>query len=90
MQGIFRGMELTVYIKPWCPWCVDALAWLDQRGYKYRSVDVLTDATAYQHMRKISGQSLTPTMETSEGQVLPDFDVRQLEAFLRTHDIQPS
>jgi glutaredoxin len=83
-------MELTVYIKPWCPWCVDALVWLDKRGYKYRSVDVLTDAAAYSHMQKISGQSLTPTMETSEGQVLPDFDTGQLEKFLKAHNIEPS
>ncbi len=90
MQGIFRGMELTVYIKPWCPWCVDALAWLDQRGYTYRKVDVLTDASAYAHMRKISGQSLTPTLETSEGQILTDFDVGQLDKFLKAHNIDPS
>ena len=53
-------------------------------------MDVLTDAAAYQHMRKISGQSLTPTLETSEGQVLPDFDTGQLEKFLKSHNIDPS
>jgi glutaredoxin 3 len=83
-------MELTVYIKPWCTWCVEALKWLDARGIAYRSVDVLTDAAAYAHMRKISGQSLTPTMETSDGLVLADFDVGQLEKFLNTHNIAAS
>lgn len=82
-------MELTVYIKPWCPWCVDALRWMKARGYPFREVDVLRDDTAYAHMRKISGQSLTPTLETSTGLVLPDFDVRQLEAFLEKHHITP-
>jgi len=81
---------VTVYIKPWCPWCVDAIDWLKARGYRFRSVDVLTDAAAYDHMRKISGQRLTPTLETEDGLVLPDFDVGQLEKFLQTHKIGPS
>lgn len=42
-----------------------------------------------QHMHKISGQWLTPTLETADGLVLPDFDVRQLEKFLNQHHILP-
>lgn len=80
---------MTVYIKPWCPWCVDAVNWLKSRNYRFVPVDVLTDATAYAHMRAISGQSLTPTLETTDGKVLADFDVRQLERFLEEHHITP-
>lgn len=40
-------------------------------------------------MRRISGQSLTPTLETPDGKVLADFDVKQLEEFFKTHNIQP-
>ena len=50
---------------------------------KFRSVDVFSDAVACAHMRAISGQSLTPTLEMGDGAVLADFDVGQLEAFLR-------
>jgi glutaredoxin len=78
---------MILYIKPWCPWCVDAVRWLKSRGYQFKESDVLTDAAAYAHMRKISGQSLTPTLETSDGKVLADFDVAQLEKFLRTHNL---
>ena len=83
-------MDLNLYIKPWCPWCVDAVAWMERRGYRFRKIDVLSDAAAYAHMRRISGQSLTPTLETGDGKVLPDFDVGQLEKFLTVHKIEPS
>jgi len=80
---------MKVYVKTWCPWCVDALQWLRERNYRFDEVDVLADGKAYKHMREISGQSLTPTLETEDGKVLADFDVRQLEKFLQTHHILP-
>lgn len=78
---------VKLYIKPWCPWCVDAVAWLEKRNYVFEKIDVLTDAVAYAYMRKISGQSLTPTLELDSGEVLPDFDVGQLEKFLQLHGL---
>jgi len=80
---------MTIYIKPWCPWCVQAVKWLEERGYAFHTVDVLKDAAAYEHMHKISGQWLTPTLETEDGKVLPDFDTRQLEKFLQAHQLTP-
>lgn len=73
---------MKLFIKRGCPWCVDAEAWLRQRGIAYESVDVLRDAAAYNEMRRISGQTLAPTLLMPDGSVLPDFDTRQLEAFL--------
>jgi hypothetical protein len=40
-------------------------------------------------MRRISRQSLTPTLETSDGLVLPDFDVAQLEKFMLKNALLP-
>ncbi|MCX7712429.1 MAG: glutathione S-transferase N-terminal domain-containing protein [Chthoniobacterales bacterium] len=74
---------MKIYIKPWCPWCIDALEWLRVRKIPHEVIDVTLDSSAYSHMRKISGQSLTPTLEMPDGDVLPDFDTRQLELFLR-------
>lgn len=82
-------LRMKLYIKPWCPWCIEAVAWLKARGYAFESIDVLSSEAAYAHMRKISGQSLTPTLEMPDGKVLPDFDVRQLEKFLQANNIQP-
>ena len=81
--------ELTLYVKPWCPWCVEAVAWLEAKGYRFRTINVLTDQAAYSRMRQISKQSLTPTLETPDGKVLPDFDVAQLERFMLKNSLLP-
>ncbi|PWU11028.1 MAG: NrdH-redoxin [Verrucomicrobia bacterium] len=80
-------MTPTLYVKHRCPWCAEAIAWLDQRKIKYHLVDVLADATAYKRMQKISGQSRTPTLELANGAVLADFDVSQLEGFLENNPL---
>jgi glutaredoxin 3 len=82
-------MELTLYIKPWCSWCIEAVAWLENKGYQFNKINVLSDPVAYERMRRISGQSLTPTLETADGQVLADFDVAQLEKFMLKKALPP-
>ena len=82
-------MELNLYIKPWCPWCIEAIAWLEENGYKFHKIDVLADHVAYERMRRISRQSLTPTLETSAGLVLADFDVADLEKFMLENALLP-
>lgn len=79
---------LNLYVKPGCPWCIDAIDWLQERGYPFREINVFGDREAYREMIRISGQSLAPTLEV-EGKVLPDFDVTQLELFLKRHNIEP-
>ena len=74
---------MKLYIKTGCPWCAAAVEWMQDRGLEFQTVDVLADARAYDHMRNISGQSLTPTLEMRDGSVLPDFDTGQLETFLK-------
>ena len=73
---------MNLYIKPWCPWCIEAVEWMKMRGIEFRCVDVVSDGRAFEHMRKISRQSLTPTLELPDGAVLADFDTRQLATFL--------
>jgi glutaredoxin 3 len=79
---------MVLYVKSWCPWCVEAREYLDRRGFDYEVRDVLDDPQAYARMREVSRQSLTPTLEI-DGRVLPDFDTGQLEEFLATHGIKP-
>ncbi len=73
---------MKLYIKPWCPWCIEAVEWLKRHNLEFQPVDVLSDPGAFERMRKISGQSLTPTLEMPDGKVLADFDTRQLGRFL--------
>ncbi len=80
---------MKLYVKTWCPWCIDAVDWLTRQGYHYQQIDVLADKAAYDHMIAISGQRKTPTLELGDGAVLPDFDVNQLQKFLAAHQITP-
>ena len=80
---------MTLYVKPWCPWCIEAVDWLEAKGYQFRELDLLSEPDAYARMRRISKQSLTPTLETGDGRVLPDFDVAQLQSFMLENDLLP-
>jgi len=74
---------MVVYVKPGCFWCSDALSWLKARGIEHTAVDVFSDREAFSRMKEISGQSKAPTLEMPDGEVLADFDVAQLEQFLK-------
>jgi glutaredoxin len=78
-----------LYVKVWCPWCVMAQEWLDQRGYRYELIDVEKSRAAYDEMIRLSGQRLTPTLVTADGLVLPDFGPEELEVFVKKHSLTP-
>lgn len=80
--------SLRLFVKHWCPWCVAAREWLDQRGYTYEVIDVESSASAMAEMVDLSGQRKTPTLDV-EGLVLPDFGPEELEAFVAKHGIKP-
>jgi len=44
VKAYLRNMELTLYIKPWCPWCIEAVAWLERQGYQFNKIDVLSES----------------------------------------------
>ena len=79
-------MNMVVYVKPGCFWCSDALAWLQARGVEHTAVDVFADRAAFDRMKEISGQTKAPTLEMTDGEVLADFDVAELERFLTRRD----
>lgn len=79
---------MRVFVKSGCSWCVDAVRYLRGRGYTFAEVDVLRDEDAFDEMIALSGQSLAPTMVVN-GNVLADFDVTELKAFLAENGITP-
>ena len=80
--------DWTLYVKTRCPWCHEAMDYMRKHGYDFREVDVSRDAAAYSEMQKRSGQTKTPTLFIEgTGQMLPDFDVDQLETFLKKNDL---
>ena len=74
--------RFTLYVKPGCGWCDDAVEWLDSRGYAYDEIDVFSDPAAFAEMRRLSNQTRCPTLIAGED-ILPDFDAGQLERFLK-------
>lgn len=80
--------ELTVYVKPGCPWCIDVVAWLRKAGHRFRILDVYADASHYEEMRRLSGQDKAPTVVWGD-LVLADCGVDELVPFLREHGIEP-
>ncbi len=79
---------LILYVKSGCPWCSMAEEYLDRRGYQYVRVDVSEDRTAFDEMKRISGQTSAPTLLRAE-KVLPDFGPEELKEFLRELNVQP-
>jgi glutaredoxin len=71
---------VRLFVKPWCPWCQRAEAWLQTRGITYERLDVTQNHQAWQEMVRISGQTLAPVLEV-DGAVLADFGPEELARF---------
>jgi glutaredoxin len=72
--------RVRLFIKPYCGWCHQAMAWLDRRGVQYEKLDVIGDRAAWVEMERLSGQTLAPVIEV-DGKVLANFGVTELERF---------
>lgn len=76
-----------LYIKRGCPWCEEAVEFLDGHGISYRLKEVTGDAAAYAEMQKKSGQTKAPTLDWN-GKVLADFGTDELVPFLREQNVK--
>ncbi len=56
------------------------MAWLDERGIKYETLDVITDKEAMTEMVRLSGQTFAPVIDV-DGRVLADFGPEELAVF---------
>ncbi len=82
------GENLPIlYVKAGCPWCEDAVKFLDQNGVSYRLKEVHSDAAAFAEMQKKSGQSKAPTLDWN-GKILADFGTEELVPFLQEQDVK--
>lgn len=73
-------MSPRLFIKPGCPWCEEAIEWLDARGIQHETLDVISDPAARREMHDLTGQTKAPCIEV-DGQVLADFGADELEAW---------
>ncbi|HUR57326.1 MAG TPA: glutaredoxin family protein [Opitutaceae bacterium] len=80
--------ELPIlYVKPGCPWCQEAVTFLDGHGVGYRLKDVVGDRAAYAEMEKKSGQTKAPTLDWN-GKILADFGTDELVPFLQQQNVK--
>lgn len=73
-------MTIRLFIKPGCPWCDEAMDWLDARRIKYQKLDVIGDAAARREMHDLTGQTKAPSIEV-DGHILADFGADELAAW---------
>ena len=76
-----------LYVKQGCPWCEQAVAFLDGHGVSYRLREVTRDSGAYDEMQRKSGQSRAPTLDW-KGKILADFGTEELVPFLRDQNVK--
>ncbi len=74
--------RIRLFIKPYCGWCREAIAWLDSHGFKYETLDVTSNRAAAQEHHDLTGQGKAPSIDI-DGEILADFDTGELETFLR-------
>ena len=72
--------SVRLFIKPGCPWCEEAIDWLDSNGIKYEQLDVTSNQEARDEMPELTGQTRTPSIDV-DGHILVDFDADELEAW---------
>ena len=80
--------SLILYVKAGCPWCWMARDYLQNHGYQYELIDVSRDRAAFEGLKRISGQTFTPTL-ARDNLLLSDFGPEDLEEFLEAHNIKP-
>jgi glutaredoxin 3 len=80
--------ELPIlYTKRGCPWCEEAVEFLDGHGVGYRLKEVTNDSAAFAEMEKKSGQTRAPTLDWN-GKILADFGTDELVPFLREQNVK--
>jgi monothiol glutaredoxin len=73
-------MNVRLFIKPGCPWCDEAMDWLDRRGVSYQKLDVIRDAAARAEMLQLTKQTKAPSIDV-DGEILADFGAKELAAW---------
>jgi glutaredoxin 3 len=76
----------NLYVKTGCPWCAEAMAFLEQHQIAYQKIVVSGNPAAMEEMVTLSGQSKAPTMDW-DGEILADFGAAELEPFLRQRGV---
>jgi glutaredoxin len=83
-----KPVSIRLFVKPGCPWCDEAIEWLDHRRIRYELLDVIRNAEARAEMRELTGQTKAPSIDV-DAHILADFGADELEAWWRLMDFEP-
>lgn len=72
--------KVIVYGAPWCPWCMKAKEFLEQRNVDFEWKDVQDQALAEEAYNK-SGQAGIPVIDIN-GNIIVGFDIERIKALL--------
>jgi glutaredoxin len=84
-----KPKTVRLFIKPGCPWCDEAIEWLDQHRIAYEQLDVIRNAEARGEMRELTGQTRAPSIDV-DGHLLADFGADELETWWRQMKFEPA
>jgi glutaredoxin len=79
-------MSLIIYTKTGCPWCIDALNYLNEKQITFEEREVRSNPEFMKELEEKSGQSKAPTLDFN-GEILADTDVQAIEIFLKEKGI---
>jgi len=74
-------MEIIVYTKTGCPWCIGVTSFLKEQGMDFEEKNVTQDENLMKEMVELSGQSKAPVVVLN-GTILADTDKEAVQAFL--------
>ena len=75
-------MSLIIYTKTGCPWCTEALIFLQTNNVQFEEREVRSNPEFMKELEQKSGQNKTPTLNL-DGEILADVGVYEIEPFLK-------
>jgi len=77
---------ITIYGAEWCAFCHMAMRYLDDKGVKYKYIDVDEDPAAGLEAVNKSGQRGIPVIDLA-GDIIIGFDKPRIDAGLTAHSL---
>jgi thioredoxin reductase (NADPH) len=79
-------MNIIIYTKTGCPWCIGALTYLREEGIAFEERNVTENQTFFEEMIEKTQQAKTPTLDI-EGEMFCDVGKEEIEVILRDKGI---
>jgi glutaredoxin len=83
-----KPVSIRLFVKSFCPWCTEAIEWLDAHGIVYETLNVSRSAEARAEMLELTGQTKAPSIDVDK-HILADFGADELETWWRQMDFEP-